>query len=64
MYIDNLWRVEMKDAEAERDMSKYEYQWCGGKCGKLASQERKSWVVVFASLGVNTPTVADVKLQM
>lgn len=64
MYIDNLWRVEMKDAEAERDKSKYEYQWCGGKWGKLASQKRKSWVVVFANFGVNTPTVADFKLQM
>lgn len=54
----------MKDAEAERDKSKYEYQWCGGKWGKLASQKRKSWVVVFANFGVNTPTVADCKLQM
>lgn len=64
MSIDNLWRVEMKDAEAERDKSKYEYQWCDGKCGQLAYQERKSRVVVFASFGVNTPTVADFKLQM
>ena len=32
LYVDDLCRVEMKDAGAERNMMKYEYQWCAGEC--------------------------------
>lgn len=32
LYVVDLCGVEMKGAEAERNMMKYEYQWCVGEC--------------------------------
>lgn len=40
MQVDNLQRVEMEGAGAERNKMKYEYQWYTGKCLITGSPEK------------------------